>query len=59
VTATLGKLQVRYRRAGAGAGRPRCGTCAMFHPRLGTCDLVRGRIAAGAVCSQWIPRGKR
>lgn len=53
----VGKLVVRYRRAAA-AG-PRCGTCAMFHPRLGTCDLVRGRITAGAVCTRWIPRGKR
>ena len=57
MTPTLGKLAVRYRRATERG--PRCGTCAMFHPRLGTCDLVRGRIAAGDVCTRWIPRGKR
>lgn len=55
--AQLGKLAVRYRRAGAGG--PRCGNCAMFHPRLQTCDLVAGRIRAGDVCTRWIPRGKR
>lgn len=57
MTPTLDKLAVRYRR-GVEKG-PRCGTCAMFHPRLGTCDLVRGRIAASAVCTRWIPRRKR
>lgn len=53
----LGKLAVRYRRAGVVG--PDCGSCAMFHPRKHTCDLVRGRIAAGDVCTRWTPRRKR
>ena len=47
------KDAAKYERAKSSTKR--CGTCSMFRPPL-SCTLVKGEIAASAVCKYWEAR---